>query len=461
MPIKSFSEQRAYLDEKLASPELFGGPLFNYMKIVQHGLLYANNEDKSKLIRNYLSFPNWIIRLIYLVKSRKHRGNGFKPALKEFIILEPGRWGKGSDGSKLSMYFNYPVAILGREKCSIIHLNSDPEIDGDFRLRDIIKGIGAPSISGKAKSILKEARRAMNSFHDSPHYSETEKRYVQSAFHIFLEEFLVYNALFSSQKSKVCLFFPHYHREGMIAAGKLNGIKMVELQHGLIAENDLYYAYPEAIRSVSDKALFADKILVMGDYWKDVLLRGSEYSESQIFCVGDYMLTSGSDSVSKKKDQIFIGAQKNMASEYVAYTKQLLSIVETKYPNWTVVLKTHPLEKELDKYREIKHRQFTLKGNNASLTKLLDESRIQISIYSTTFFDALGKKVVNFSLQDYSAFSDYAEDMVKENVAYPLAFQEDPIEKLNFVENSATPLLGRTRVYGKLQEKDFLGAVSC
>jgi len=61
---------------------------------------------------------------------------------------------------------------------------------------------------------------------------------------------------------------------------------------------------------------------------------------------------------------------------------------------------------------------------------LLRSARIHISIYSTTFYDALGYDVVNFSLQNFGKASDYARAIVEEGAALPLEIHEDAIEKL-------------------------------
>jgi hypothetical protein len=55
--------------------------------------------------------------------------------------------------------------------------------------------------------------------------------------------------------------------------------------------------------------------------------------------------------------------------------------------------------------------------------------------------------VVNFSLQNYGTHSDYAADMLSENVALPLAIEEDPIERYHKEIASPTPLLRREEVY--------------
>lgn len=116
----------------------------------------------------------------------------------------------------------------------------------------------------------------------------------------------------------------------------------------------------------------------------------------------------------------------------------------------------HPLEKMVQHYQTIDHLQFELLGNEGNLHQLLSRSRIQISIYSTTFFDALGMGVLNLSIQDYSPFADYAADMIKEQAALALAFDEDPVEKYltqNMQENAQ---LDREYVYSEFDPTSLL-----
>jgi hypothetical protein len=101
-----------------------------------------------------------------------------------------------------------------------------------------------------------------------------------------------------------------------------------------------------------------------------------------------------------------------------------------KHPDWKWIIKIHPLEKRKEHYYELSKEGFEIVDRERSINSLLRESRIQISIYSTTFFDALGYAIENFSLQDYSVYSDYAAQMVTEGVAQPLFVHENPIEKL-------------------------------
>jgi hypothetical protein len=72
----------------------------------------------------------------------------------------------------------------------------------------------------------------------------------------------------------------------------------------------------------------------------------------------------------------------------------------------------------------------------------LKRAKIQVSIYSTTFFDALGMGVKNFSLNEIGFSGNYASEMVAFGVADSLKKSEDVISKF---ENSPDQIGNLTR----------------
>jgi hypothetical protein len=278
-------------------------------------------------------------------------------------------------------------------------------------------------------------------------WTENERKHILSALHVFYEDFRFYYNLMKHQPVKSVVFISHYHNEGLIAALKVLNIRSIELQHGLISGNDLYYQYSSTFRNAVKDAFFPDTICVYGKYWKEQLLKGCEFDSSQIAVAGDYQWQpESSPSHMKPFNQVVICAQKNMHEEYVAYAQRIKPFM-AKHPEWKWIIKMHPLEKHKEHYFNLAKEGFEIVDRERSINSLLSESRIQISIYSTTFFDALGYEIENFSLQDYSVYSDYAAQMVAEGVAQPLQIQEDPIEK--FLQSKGQRVLRpRSDVYG-------------
>ena len=141
-----------------------------------------------------------------------------------------------------------------------------------------------------------------------------------------------------------------------------------------------------------------------------------------------------------------------MSKPYVAYIKQLLAKMEN-HSDWKLTLKLHPLEKYPEHYYDIKHDQLEIHWNDSDLLHLLSRCKIQISIYSTTLFDALGLNVQNYSLQNYTDYKDYAKEMIDIGIAHPLDFSDDPIAL--FLNSDRSKELERSDVYADI-DKDLL-----
>lgn len=456
MGLKSFSQQHDFLLKKLSEVSIFEGENWNFLKIAQHALIYSNNNTSSKLLSTRWDKPLWLLKMIFRIKRAKDKGAGSMPEFNPVLFLDDGRFATDAQGKTHSVYFEKILTQIDASKRTVIQLDENVDLDADYRLLQLRKAMGAPVLDKNLASMIREAKQVVGQFRKAD-FTPQEQQYFASAMQVFIEEFAFYNTLFTGKKVEKCFFCTHYHREGLIAAAQVHGIEMIELQHGLIAENDLYYAYPDYVKKASKPALFPDKLLLFGEYWRDIVLRGNERRPEDCIVAGDYSY-SVIKPKAEKANTIFIGAQKNMAQPYVDYVKNLLGKMAEQHPDWKVKLKMHPLEKEVALYRAISHPQFELIGNEGDLHALLAESRIQISIYSTTFFDALGLNVINFSLQGFTEFADYAADMIKENVAYALDFDDDPIDRYTHVIAEKKPLMTRDSVYAEF-EKDTIKKV--
>jgi hypothetical protein len=396
---------------------------------------------------------------VYWLKSkRRDSSKRAKHILKEYVILDPGRVVPGCDNQWHSIYFDKIAGIIGEEKLTIINQREGTHNKADYILKGLL-GI-LPPIDQKEKGLLKEINESLHFAKNSKQFSTAELNQIRSAMHIFFEEFRAYYNLLKNQPTKKILFICHYHNEGLIAAARLLEIESIELQHGLIASNDLYYVYHEQFTSVIGKSFFPEKILVYGPYWKRILENGCEYHSHQIFVAGDYLYRPKlQESISVEKENlILVCAQKNMHDDYTGYVKELMGQM-SDYSDWTVIVKLHPLEKNKGAYYELKELGVEIRDIETPLDTLLAKAKIQISIYSTTFYDALGFDVCNFSLQEYGSMSDYAADMISESVALPLFIHENPIEKFLSMKQSSISLAPREEVYSLFDKKAVAMAI--
>jgi hypothetical protein len=135
-----------------------------------------------------------------------------------------------------------------------------------------------------------------------------------------------------------------------------------------------------------------------------------------------------------------------MHDDYVTYVQHLMQHTSV-YPEWKVIVKLHPLEKNKAAYYALAKLGAEIRDIETPLDTLLKQCKIHISIYSTTFYDALGFDVCNYSVQEFGSMSDYAADMIQEGVALPLFLQENPITKYLSENNDSSLQMPRNDVY--------------
>lgn len=446
MELVPFSVINEYLKEKLLHPSRYSGDEHSFLKIFQHGLYFHFTKQKHKVLFNYLRFPVRIQQLIYWLKSKRQPISNKKHTLKEYVILDPGRVIFGDNQHWHSIYFDRAATLIGADRLSTINQREGAKNSADFSLKNLTSRL--PSLDGNETTLLREINKTVKSAASSKQFNSEEMKQIRSAMHIFFEEFRGYYFVLKNQPTRKLLFTCHYHNEGLIAAAKCLGIECIEFQHGLIASNDLYYVYHEQFAPVISKSFFPEKILVYGHYWKRILENGCEFHSHQIHVAGDYLYRLNLDVTNgiKKENLILVCAQKNMHDDYTTYTQQLMRHV-SEHPNWKVILKLHPLEKNKQAYYDLVPLGVEIRDIETSLDVLLKRCKIQISIYSTTFYDALGFDVCNYSLQHYGSMSDYAADMITEAVAHPLLASENPIAKFLSFDQTQAPVALREDVY--------------
>ena len=446
-----FSIVNRYLKERLLHPSRYTQGEFSFLKVYQHGISFALNGQKHKVIKNYLRLPYLFQLGIYFLKSLQPKKKKPQYSFKEFVILDPGRVVKDSNGKWHSIYFEKVGQAIGKDRLTSINLKENAEIEADYDITEFSDRHAFPDM--RERKLLKEILASLKSARLHKQFTAYEMMQLQSAMHIFYEEFRFYYNIFKSQPTRSLLFICHYHKEGLIAAMKMLNIRCIELQHGLIATNDVYYIYHEQFASVMDKALFPDEIMVYGPYWKRLLENGCEFRSYQVHVAGDYLyrLSDLKKENANKENIILVCAQKGMHQDYVNYGKRLAAHLKG-HPDWRAVVRLHPLEQRKDAYEELKDHGVEIIGTEYPLDKMLNKCKIQISIYSTTFYDALGFDVINFSLQDFGSMSDYASDMIKEGVAIPLSTEEDPVAKYLDVTKTGYDFLTRDDVYSVFNE---------
>jgi hypothetical protein len=424
MGYTSFPEINAYVEQRITDPMLCKSGAHSYLKIFQHALSYALNGWTRLLLPNKWHWPVPALLIYHYAKGL--RGHASPVLSKPVLIIDQGRVYTSTTGEKQSHYFHRILRELGQENVSTLNLNPEHGLRCDWDKNHLLPLRGKPDSAERL--MMLEVKALADKVRCGTHFSASEKDYILSSLHVFYESFVFHYRLLKASNVRTVYFIAHYHNEGLIAACEKLNIRSVEIQHGLIAENDLYYIYPPSLRDATQNAFFPDSFLLYGPYWKEILKQGSEYREDRVKVAGNY-LSGGNNTVSKefgKENIVLIGAQKNMEGDYLPYLRHLKE--RFHHDGWKIIVKLHPLEKEVAAYRALEGGALSIAPHNARLDDLLRRAKIQISIYSTTLYDALGYGVVNFSLQQHGYAQDYAADIVKHRVAFPLLFNDDPVD---------------------------------
>ncbi|MFM7770446.1 MAG: hypothetical protein ACKO8Q_07805, partial [Bacteroidota bacterium] len=214
-----------------------------------------------------------------------------------------------------------------------------------------------------------------------------------------------------------------------IAAAKNNGTRVIELQHGLISKNDLYYVYEDQYSDAIQNGFFADEFWCLGKYWSDKFKESAESNHIKFVVKGDYRWKGAAEVATSKENVIVITTQKNMARPYLQLIRSVEKIL-IDYPHWKCQVKLHPLESNSELYvNENYSQQIEILNKDVSIENVLSYAKIQISIYSTTFYDALGYNVFNLALINSGYSEDYVQEMVEEGIALSFQMMENPIER--------------------------------
>lgn len=445
----SLKELKISLNLTLTEPEILDCGDFNLLKIFQHA--YHKTAVGSRSVSRIIWDKSILYQQIFTALKRIQNQKIFKLNKKKIsklqarsiILYTGGNIVTSEKAENISSNAYNLVQAAGQNRCLYIYnevnrgiVECGQELNGSevfncgrfLRLDqdDILLLKALQKTYQKSDVLCVNDALLKNNF----------KSQIQQLF----DDFRSWKYVFQIVKPDAIYFAPHYHNEGLVLACKSQKIKAIELQHGLISREDYYYSYPPEWSGICERALFADEILVFGEFWKTELLLGNEYKSEQIKIIGKYQYhpSISEESIKKfikkyrleNKKVIAICTQTNLPDFYADYTRKLSDIIKNN-AEYVIVVKPHPRQIGLEKIEasaSLPNVRVMDKSDN--LMVLLNLSEIQISIYSTTFFDAIGSGTINFSLQNVENNSEYASTMVEQGIAHALKVDENPINLL-------------------------------
>lgn len=454
----NYSSVNAFVQEKVeaAGVNCFDVGDYNLVKVIQHGLVDAFYEKQRERTSRYWGLSPKLYATFYGLRNKQ---TGESPHLD----VAPGQ----------ILYYDFgPRAIeVGGEQCSVYYHKIAQKEPGIFLTRS--KTINASVHRGKIIREHEIKAQFQNQPLDADELHEYAlllrfrkhvfaqpsmrpfKHYIDYWLELFFRQYLYYRRVFRALKAADVRLTGHYHNEGLILAAKQLGMKVTEVQHGLISRSDMYYCYDQWIKPVQPRALIADEIWVFGTYWKQLLVEnGHEYRPEQILVKGYYFQESedppayGRQLLEKygfadKKDIILLATQTGLVNYYCTYVKHLRQLVDHEVP---IVVKIHP-RNSIEQYDAIADLPNVVISKE-DLAAWMCVCSVHMSVYSTTLFDAHrfdGLK--NFTLMEDSC-REYIEEIIADDIATLIRWDDNPIThpESEAVKNQGTALFAAYEV---------------
>ncbi len=383
-----------------------------------------------------------------LIKSKRSGNSKIRNKLiqkirstkKTNLISDVGRSINDGDGNFKSLYFDTILKTLGKEKAFSV-VDKDVPFDHDFKVNDINAGFIYDSLDQKEIILRAQVLDTFKKIKGSGIFTEAELINIKYAFHKFFHQYKIWNRFLNEQNAITkCYFVCHYHKEGQILALKEHSIECIELQHGLIAPQDIFYVFPKSISVIKDRALFADKIYTFGSFWNDVLLEGGEYNKDQIGIIGYYLFNDfgkykdESGSLKKmigEKTSILITTQTHIHSYFIAFVKKMIQLLGDRKKEFIVLLKPHPAE-DINLYKNAFSSDEDVHVLQYPVPVLFENTDIHISVYSTTLYEALRYNIPNLVFKAPRC-EDYVDEILRSGIAKEIVLPDDI---LNFNKDS-------------------------
>lgn len=443
------SEQQSFTDfkvdfyAKVKDFTLFDCAEFNALKIVLDGLrvnYISRGPVKSPIFGSLAKyeFEN-ILKGVNAKRKRTPKYTSIQIAAfkdKAYLISDDGRVASDAKGKPYSYYFTTLMQSLKTTECvHIIEKKRNEKASCDLNYELLINTFLLLPLNREEKKLIKDIRHTYDKIKLSGLFNEKELQNIAFAFQNFFNKYKVWSRLLDEINPKTMFCIVHYHNEGKTLAFKRKGIKVIELQHGLIATKDVFYVFPSQTKHIIEKALFADEIWVYGKYWKSVLEQGVEYV-NKIKIAGYYLYDNfkGYEAVEKEIDDfadgntlIIITTQTTLHQAFIEYTLWLLNDIKTRNLPYKIIVKTHPLEKQ--EHYAVLHHTEGVKMVNHPLPVLFKKVQLHVTIYSTTLYDGARAGIPGFALHN-EKYKDYIDEIIQSGVAFPLAQNQNPIDLL-------------------------------
>lgn len=219
----------------------------------------------------------------------------------------------------------------------------------------------------------------------------------------FLARQIGWTKLFKLAETEV-LLIANAWQLWLVAAAKAAGVRVIEIQHGLISAYHPRLSWPDFKGdSAASGAYLADEFWQWGDYWG---FASDLPANVELHTIGaPENITAAIARETKKQQQLLVIGQPQVSQSLIEFAR----FVAAKYPKLPVVLKPHPqenlqqIETAVDALGE-HPANLTISPVDANTIELIEESEYVVGVYSTAMFEAvaLGCKVGVLKLAGYN-----------------------------------------------------------
>lgn len=362
---------------------------------LRHVLVDSTDSNDTTNTREYLS-AGWLLIKNLVIK------NPFVSDDTEFLFYGTGRRKKLDNGLWWDIYHDPIVeslendCLLWERPYNVGH--NTPAKTSRVRYVDVVEyigtllqktGLGELTLSEDEHAFLDTVENEIDSRFDvtvslrSMVTEDLSKRRVRLP---------LYQKLLRRIGPNAALIVNSYNgRETFVEACKLEGIPVVELQHGAMSKYHMGYSFP-----YNDKHIFPDYFLSFGSFWSTLV--DIPLPDSQIHSVGYPYLeqkVQEYDDVESAKQTIFI-SQGTIGKELSRFAIELNRLDEYKND---IIYKLHP--QEYDNWKKIYPWLAdadiqVVASSNPTLYSLFAESTAQVGVGSTAVYEGL-----NFNLETY------------------------------------------------------------
>lgn len=275
------------------------------------------------------------------------------------------------------------VYVIATDKYNIEQHETFPNIE----FNDLIlnKKHSSPFICMFLFPVIFRHFRALKSFLDI-NFSKVAVRLAD-----YFVQYWYYHIMLRILKPASLLFYrSSYGSEGLIAAARALNIKIYEYQHGQLYKEHYGYNFCRSLRGIKNKMILPDKLLLYGEYWKEVLKEEGFFDEHDMVVCGHPTLANAAKiNLSMNSEPVAVFSSPYAAEKLIKFIDHYINNSDYAH-DYEWLIKCHPREnKQL--WQELVDKRQQVHISSESTYDLLNSVKIVLSaspsiLYESSYF---------------------------------------------------------------------------